>query len=114
MIDGNLQLFRATQRGILSIWGRVGDKSRSLQTSRERLQCHHPFAPSQRGANAIVVAAAKAKMLIVLPLGPKTIGIDKASGVTAARGKQQDDPGSLRDSHTIDGYVGKGFARPKL
>jgi hypothetical protein len=74
-----------------SVGGRVIQEPRVLQAPHELPQGELHLQPSERGAEAVVDAAAEPEVLVVLPPRIEPLGVLEARRVAAPGGEQQQD-----------------------
>src|SRR4051812_26250504 len=117
-VDRDLQVARAAQDRVVPVRRRVDDQARVDQPAGQLGKGDLGLQPGQRGAEAVVDAAAEAEVLIrvpgetepvgVEPVRIEAVGIADVVGVAAAGGEDQQDPGALRDGGAGDLDVVEG------
>ena len=70
---------------------------------RQHAEGGHGLQACQRRPDAVVVAAAKAQMLVIAPIGIEAIRIGKPRRITTARRQHQHDGRTLGDGRPGDG-----------
>jgi hypothetical protein len=90
-VDLDEEVAGASQGRTLAVRRWVGDQSGVPQPMYEFGEGDLRLGTSQRGAEAIVDAAAEAQVLVVLTVGVEAVGIGDVGRVAAARGEHECD-----------------------
>src|ERR1700726_2611616 len=107
-IDRDQQVLRAAQEGTGTVgWG-VHDQARLLQPPHEFRQSDLGLHACQRRSKANMDATAKPQVLIIAPLGIKTIRVREPRRVTVARGQSQRDQHALGNRRPSQGNLVQG------